>query len=164
MEDSILLGVGRHTLRIPPTIWRRRVRGEAKLNFMSEDHHRVREFVVKELPRVAKPLPPSTIAGRLDLPEGQVVALLNDLEQHMTFLFRDEHGAVSWAYPVTVDETPIEALLGVELGGEPEGVTGLVAEGGAAGEGGGQEDQKGKMSHARYSFIRSPVSRAAWRE
>ena len=102
----MLLGVGRHTLRILPAIWRRRVRGEARLDFMSEDHHRIRELVVKELPRVAKPLPPSTIAERLDLPEGRVVALLDDLERHLTFLFRDEHGAVTWAYPVTVEQTP----------------------------------------------------------
>jgi hypothetical protein len=35
-----------------------------------------------------------------------VNAILDELEKHMTFLFRDEQGAVAWAYPVTVDRTP----------------------------------------------------------
>jgi hypothetical protein len=73
---------------------------------MSEEHQRVREFVVKELPRVAEPLSPGTIAERLNLPKGRVVRLLDDLERHMTFLFRNDLGFVTWAYPVTVEQTP----------------------------------------------------------
>jgi hypothetical protein len=46
------------------------------------------------------------IAQALDLPLARVVEILADLEQHMTFLFRDEQGAVVWAYPVTVERTP----------------------------------------------------------
>jgi hypothetical protein len=73
---------------------------------MSEQHHRVRDFAVMELPRAGKPLAPEFIARELALSPAQVVGLLIDLEQHMTFLFRNEEGAVAWAYPVTVDETP----------------------------------------------------------
>ena len=35
-----------------------------------------------------------------------MVGLLDDLEKHMTFLFRNAQGAVEWAYPVTVARTP----------------------------------------------------------
>lgn len=106
MEETVLLGLSRYTLPIPPAIWRHHVRGGAHLEFMSDDHHRVREFVVRELPRVTRALSPDAIAGALDLPEDRIVRLLDDLERHMTFLFRDGHGSVTWAYPVTVDETP----------------------------------------------------------
>jgi hypothetical protein len=35
-----------------------------------------------------------------------VNTILDDLEKKLTFLFRNEEGAVAWAYPVTVDKTP----------------------------------------------------------
>jgi hypothetical protein len=35
-----------------------------------------------------------------------VNAILDDLEKHMTFLFRNQAGEVVWAYPVTVEKTP----------------------------------------------------------
>jgi hypothetical protein len=106
-DDAILLGVWRYVLPVPGPIWKSQVHGDpAKLDFMSEQHHRVRDFAVTELPRVGEPLTPEFIAQELDLPPARVVELLEDLEQHMTFLFRNQKGAVTWAYPVTVDETP----------------------------------------------------------
>ena len=53
-----------------------------------------------------KPLSPKTIAEKLDLPEKRVAVVLDDLEKHMTFLFRNGDGNVTWAYPVTVEKTP----------------------------------------------------------
>jgi hypothetical protein len=79
---------------------------KAELSFMSEEHHLVRNFVVAELPRIGVPLSPDLIATRLNLPDARVISLLDDLEKHMTFLFRNEQGAVTWAYPVTIDRTP----------------------------------------------------------
>ena len=93
-------------LPIPPGIWRRRIKGEANLDFMSPDHKRVREFVVCELPRVGKPLSPAFIAQSLDMDEGDVLLMLDELEKKMTFLYRDDQGAVLWAYPVTAARTP----------------------------------------------------------
>jgi len=106
-DDALLLGVWNYVLPIPGPIWRSQVHEDpARLDFMSEQHHRVRDFAVTELPRIEEPLTPGFIAQELNLPPAQVVDLLNDLERHMTFLFRNEEGAVTWAYPVTVDETP----------------------------------------------------------
>jgi hypothetical protein len=76
---------------------------------MSEDHHRVHDFVVTELPRAGAPVPPESIAEALGLAVTLVRSVLDELEEHLTFLFRDERGAVTWAYPVTVDETPHQA-------------------------------------------------------
>jgi len=73
---------------------------------MTGDHHRVREYVVLELPKVNAPIYPQQIAKSLDLNIDQVITLLDDLEKHMTFLFRNGEGAVTWAYPVTVAQTP----------------------------------------------------------
>jgi hypothetical protein len=73
---------------------------------MTEDHHRVRDFAVTELPRLGRPLPPEHIAERTGLPLDRVEAMLSDLETHLFFLVRDGEGRVSWAFPVTSDKTP----------------------------------------------------------
>jgi hypothetical protein len=112
VDESLLLGIGRHMVPIPRSVWQSQVSGDADLGFMSEDHHRIRNWVVMELPRVGKPLSPDSIARELDLSLDRVVGILDDLEKHMTFLFRDEQGAVEWAYPVTVAHTPHHIAFG----------------------------------------------------
>jgi len=111
MNRSLLLGLGRFLLRIPRPIWQQEVArsqraGEKSLAFMTADHHRVRDYVVRELPRLGKPIPPEKIANDLDLELEQVVTLLDELEKNLTFLYRDPDGAVVWAYPVTAEPTP----------------------------------------------------------
>jgi len=106
MDDRVLLGSGHVMLPVPRAMWQSHVRGDARLDFMSEDHHRVRNFVVRELPRAGKPLSPGFIAQALNLPQTRVTGILDELERHMTFLFRNEGVAIAWAYPVTVDRTP----------------------------------------------------------
>jgi len=107
LEDSLLLGISRCMLPIPRMIWKSQVPGDRKaLDFMTQDHHRIRDFVVMEMPRVGKPLSPEFVAQALNLPLARVTDILDDLERHMTFLFRNEQGAVVWAYPVTAEATP----------------------------------------------------------
>ena len=109
MRNALLLGVGRRLIPIPAFIWQRQVRantGQSPTAFMTPDHHRVRDFVVTELPIAGRPLPPELIAARLNLPLDRTIAILDDLEKRLTFLFRDETGAVVWAYPVTAAQTP----------------------------------------------------------
>ena len=111
MNKKLLLGFAHHMLPVPRWVWQGQVSQEAKrsdasLDFVTLEHHLIRNFVVRELPRFGKPLPPGFIAQSLNLPIAQVNAILDELEKHMTFLFRNEQGAVAWAYPVTVDVTP----------------------------------------------------------
>lgn len=116
MDDNLLLGVWRYLVPVPRFVWQGQVAKSAEhtdhaLGFMSEEHHRVRNFVVRELPRVGQPLTPEFIAQELQLPAAQVIPILDDLEKHLTFLFRNPAGAVTWAYPVTVDVTPHRVTL-----------------------------------------------------
>jgi hypothetical protein len=106
MDETVLLGIGHDMVPIPRSAWQSELGGGAPLGFMSEEHHRIRNWVVTELPRMGKPLSPERIARELTLPRDLVVGILDDLEKHMTFLFRDAQGAVEWAYPVTVAQTP----------------------------------------------------------
>jgi len=111
MNETILMAQGERMTEIPRKDWEEGLAAvpghvAAGLAFMTGDHHRVRNFVVRELPRAGSALTPEFIAGSLNLAVAQVKTLMDELEKHMTFLFRNEQGAVTWAYPVTVDPTP----------------------------------------------------------
>lgn len=111
MDENVLLGIGRHTMPLSPSLWRRHLSSSADLSFMSELHHRVRNFVVIDIPRTGKPLSPEYISEKLGIPLDKVIAILDDLEKHMTFLFRGDGRKVSWAYPVTTDDTPHRVIF-----------------------------------------------------
>jgi hypothetical protein len=114
MKSAILLGLGRWMIPIPGVVWRRVVRANAgkirrSLQFMTADHHRVRDYAVDRLFRTGAPLAPAEITRSLNLPLPRVGEILDDLERHLTFLYRSAGPDVTWAYPVTVDRTPHRA-------------------------------------------------------
>jgi hypothetical protein len=111
VNEKVLLARGRELIEIPQQQWEKHLasvpeHSKSRLSFMSADHHRVRYFVVRELPAHGRPIAPAFIAQELQLPLVRVQTILDELEQNLFFLFRNERGAVAWAYPVTVDETP----------------------------------------------------------
>ena len=108
MDDTLLLGAWRIMISLPPAIWHKQMAKETQSNlaFMTPDHQLVRDFVVREMPRINKPISPEAISAAVQLPLERVRSILDELEHSMTFLFRDPAGAVTWAYPVTVDKTP----------------------------------------------------------
>jgi len=106
MSGKILVGAGRelHSIsddKFVQTTKDLPSRMTSRLSFMSRDHHVIRDFVVRELPRQAKPLSPVQIAQVTALDVEKVSAILKDLEEHLFFLVRDASGNVSWAFPVT---------------------------------------------------------------
>jgi hypothetical protein len=111
MDKSLLLGLWKHLVRIPRLIWQVEVahsaeNGQNRISFMSSDHHKVRDYVVLELPRRGAPISPEGIASGVSLPLQRTQKILDELEKGMTFLFRNERGEVAWAYPVTAEPTP----------------------------------------------------------
>jgi hypothetical protein len=111
MEEQVLIGKEGGIITIPREAWELGLAGrvpqiKARLKFMSESHHAVRNFVVKEIPKNGEPLSPEFISQRLDLPLAGVISILEELEKNLTFLYRNKQGSVAWAYPVTADETP----------------------------------------------------------
>ena len=110
MEEYILFGQGRDIGEIPRQMWEDHLaevpdHSKYRLSFMSEDHHRVRYFVVRELPAHGAPIEPGMISQALQLPHEQVDVILDQLEKNLFFLVRNEQGAVVWAFPVTVQPT-----------------------------------------------------------
>jgi hypothetical protein len=111
MHDTILIGRREKILEIPAENWREhlsraRQHSQKRLSFMTVDHHRIRNFVVRELPLYqGKPLSAAEISQRLDLPIARVVAILEELQKNLFFLVLNVAGEVSWAFPVTSDWT-----------------------------------------------------------
>ncbi len=119
MRDKLFLGIGKHMILIPRLLIPflgftgrtiARMMEKSLHNAMSEEHHAVRDFVVKELPRVGSPMAPEFISENLNLAMDQVKKILNRMER-MILLDMNEQKAVTWAYPVTVVKTPHRATL-----------------------------------------------------
>ncbi len=111
MSNKLMLGLWRYVLHVPPSIWQKQIekgkkRFEKAYGEMPQDFRSVHHFVVRELPRIAKPLSEEFISGELGLPIDRVGSALDYLEKRMTYLYRNKTGEVIWAYPVTVEKTP----------------------------------------------------------
>jgi len=110
MSEQVLIGRGRELRALPRTEWEAALAGAParigrRLEFMSAEHHQVRNFVVAELPRAGRPLPPEEIARALGLSLERTIDILAELERRLFFLVRNGAGHVSWAFPVTVEAT-----------------------------------------------------------
>ena len=111
MSDRALIGLWRYLMPVPQRLWQRQILAAGHktargIKFMTAQHHAVRNFVVRELPRMGTPLPLEAVAQGAGLPVEQTIPILDELERRLLFLVRNEAGSVTWAYPVTVDPTP----------------------------------------------------------
>ena len=117
MTNKLMIGFWRTVVRVPPVLWEKqieRMRHKVKKStrFMSPEHRLVHHYVVRELPRVGEPIPVERVAQGLALGVEQTIEILKELEEHLTFLYRNEQGQVLWAYPVTVEKTPHRITFG----------------------------------------------------
>jgi hypothetical protein len=106
-----MAGIWRYIVGVPPFLWEKRIekavqRVKRATGFMSPEHRLVHHFVVREMPRLGRPIPAQLVAGDLGLSSGRVAKILQDLERRLTFLWRNSDGEVTWAYPMTVEKTP----------------------------------------------------------
>jgi hypothetical protein len=111
MAENVILGKGRHFKKIPRHSWEKHVAIDSQhipavLDFMTAEHHLVRNLVVKEIAHMEKPVSPAGISEMLGMSPSKVIAILDDLEKNLFFLVRDGRGNVSWAFPVTAEKTP----------------------------------------------------------
>ena len=110
MTDSILVGRQDRIVTVPRKHWEEALnqtprRMETRLAFMSPQHHLVRNFVVRELPRYGRAIPPTLISEKLRLSLDEVERIVEELERCLFFLVRNGSRAVAWAFPFTVDKT-----------------------------------------------------------
>jgi hypothetical protein len=110
VSGHIIVGKGQELRRIPDDAFQSAMdrlpeHMAKRLAFMSSDHHTVRDFVVREMPRQSRPLSPRQIASVTAIDISRVSTILLELEKTLFFLVRNSEGNVSWAFPVTTDQT-----------------------------------------------------------
>ena len=111
MSETILTAEGHSIVPVPREQWEAELRGapaamKTRLAFMTPDHHRVRRFAVAEIPRRGRAIAIDEIAEALSLKRARVEEIIAELERALFFVVRNDRNAVSWAFPVTADETP----------------------------------------------------------
>ena len=109
--SKVLLGLNRYMVPLPFSVFTRLAARDVRktkrvLGGLDAEHRRVHHFVVRELPRLAAPMPPEHIADGLELEEPRVTEILDELERRLIFIFRPGGREVVWAYPVTAEPTP----------------------------------------------------------
>lgn len=115
MFEKVFLGVGKRMIPVPEFMFRPMVQRDTKRLAsrpgLEPDQRRVQHFAVREIPRRRGPIAPEVFAAELDLSLDEVLQILDELERRMTFLCRRGGEYVSWAYPVTSDETPHQVRI-----------------------------------------------------
>jgi hypothetical protein len=111
MPNKLMAGIWRYIVGVPPFLWEKQIekavaKAKRATGFMTPEHRLVHHFVVREMPRLGKPVSAEFVAEELALPPERVAEIINDLEKHLTFLCTNSDGEVIWAYPVTVEKTP----------------------------------------------------------
>lgn len=111
MRNSLMAGVWRYILGVPTFLWERQIeKARNKVirstRFMTQEHRSVHHYVVRELPRAGTAISPERVARERGLSPERTREILEQLERHLTFLYRNDNGEVTWAYPVTVEKTP----------------------------------------------------------
>lgn len=111
MTEGILIGQGSDIKKMPYESWRTHLKHiplneNPRFGFMTPEHHKVRCFVVRELPKLGQPITVDYISQHLGLDTNRTTKILEDLERNMFFLVRNTQGEVSWAFPMTVENTP----------------------------------------------------------
>ena len=111
MRTKTLFGVG--GLVVPIPFWFCAVNGVIEglvMKFVfpliySADHYKVRDFLILELTRLRQPVSPEHISQKLSIPTGRVKKILGKIGKMQMWIVRNQAGHVTWAYPVTVEET-----------------------------------------------------------
>ncbi len=83
-----------------------------RLAFMTPAHHRVRNAAVLGLPQNGgRPLSMTQLAAAARVPEAQTRSIAAELERNLFFVVRAGEDHISWAFPVTSDETPHRVMF-----------------------------------------------------
>jgi hypothetical protein len=85
-----------------------------RLEFMTPDHHRIRNLAVTRVAEGKGPVRVDWLAERLSMTPSEVDARLDELERALFFLVRDSEGNINWAFPFSAEVTPHAVDLGRE--------------------------------------------------
>ncbi len=111
MQNALMVRLGGAGVRVPGALWRRIADRQARrsangVEWMTAEHHRLRDFAYTEIVRTGKAVSPAQIVAGTGLAPGRVEQITDELERGKVFLYRGDGTNVDWAYPAAAAATP----------------------------------------------------------
>ena len=110
LKHKLYMGFRGFMMRIPPLLSDKGARqGEkgarANANSLSREERTVHHYIVMKMAVVQDPITVELIANELEMPNDQVLEIINKLENLKTFIYRSDSKRIDWAYPLTLENT-----------------------------------------------------------
>lgn len=109
-DRKMLMGFGRFMIPIPQVISNRGLEkgasgARAKAELLSEEERQVHYFVVKKMAVAKEPITAELVSEELGIEVNRVEEIIDKLEGMKTFLYRSDSKGITWAYPLSLDNT-----------------------------------------------------------
>ena len=109
-DRKMLMGIGRFMIPIPQVISNRGLEkgasgARAKAELLSEEERQVHYFVVKKMAVAKEPITAELVSEELGIEVNRVEEIIDKLEGMKTFLYRSNSKGITWAYPLSLDNT-----------------------------------------------------------
>ena len=110
LKHKLYLGFRGFMMRIPPLLSDKGAKisekgAKANADCLSEEERKVHHFIVMKMAVVKKPISTALIANELWMPKDRVQQIINKLESLKTFIYRADGEGISWAYPLSLENT-----------------------------------------------------------
>jgi len=109
-DRKMLMGIERFMIPIPQVISNRGLEkgasgARAKAELLSEEERQVHYFVVKKMAVAKEPITAELVSEELGIEVNRVEEIIDKLEGMKTFLYRSDSKGITWAYPLSLDNT-----------------------------------------------------------
>jgi hypothetical protein len=109
-DRKMLMGIGIFMIPIPQVISNRGLEkgasgARAKAELLSEEERQVHYFVVKKMAVAKEPITAELVSEELGIEVNRVEEIIDKLEGMKTFLYRSDSKGITWAYPLSLDNT-----------------------------------------------------------
>jgi hypothetical protein len=109
-DRKMLMGIGRFMIPIPQVISNKGLEKGAsgareKAKLLSEEERQVHYFVVKKMAVAKEPITAELVSEELGIEVNRVEEIIDKLEGMKTFLYRSDSKGITWAYPLSLDNT-----------------------------------------------------------
>jgi len=109
-DRKMLMGIGRFMIPIPQVISNKGLEkgasgARAKAKLLSEEERHVLYFVVKKMAVAKEPITAELVSEELGIEVNRVEEIIDKLEGMKTFLYRSDSKGITWAYPLSFDNT-----------------------------------------------------------
>jgi hypothetical protein len=110
LKHKLYMGFCGFMMRIPPLLSNKGAKkgesgAKANADDLSREERRVHHFIVMKMAVVKDPITTELIASEMGMPKDQVHQIIDKLENLKTFIYRGDGKGITWAYPLSLEDT-----------------------------------------------------------